>query len=792
MKDIVFSKIWTLSLALFIVALNGFAQEPVVDKTRLEYTEESIESLQVGMAVSGDQQLVAFLLDNGQLQILDVKRSSFRYSYQYDLEDPKEIMFTKDDQYILLVEGKRVRVLDWKNGNVLTSQSYAEEIQIVRASTFSPHFAVADETTVGIWDLSSMQSIQSIKISQRITVIDFSPFAHEMTVGPAWSALRNRYYVYDYLTGKQLEEVKRRYIPSYDNLEKRMIYYTNSSMGVPGFGHKSFDQNDFQLITVIDGKQEKSSDVGFYITTLHIKDKLLAAAGYRGFSVFDYNKGGRVFTTKKTKRERSSAGINAFRDYIVNAHYQLSEDLVLVNAYGDNINQIYSATQNQIIGYIFVDAGGDLAIVSRDGRFDGTERSSAKLFWTSRKSLRKTSLESTFNRGFTPGLLPILMNDSNVSEELAIDDESIDLIPVIKITGFNGKKVASKGIPKLSSNQKSVSVDVSVVENTSNAASIKLFQNNKLVGIAEGTTTASFGVNLTNTFGEENYFFAVAESKDGIESEKQKMIVDYTGNPDAKPKLFLVSIGVDEYRNPKYNLNYAIADANAFTEVIQAGASSIFEEIQTLEIRNADFTKAGVRSALEKVKDQANEQDLLVFYYAGHGVMSEGLDRASEFFLVPHDITQLYGRDDMLFEKAISASELQQLSKEINAQKQLFIIDACQSASALEALAQRGVKEERAIAQLARSTGTFWITASGSEQFATEFESLGHGVFTYALLEGLSGKADGANQDKKITVKELSAFVESRVPELSEQYKGKPQFPSGYSFGNDFPIVLYE
>ena len=58
--------------------------------------------------------------------------------------------------------------------------------------------------------------------------------------------------------------------------------------------------------------------------------------------------------------------------------------------------------------------------------------------------------------------------------------------------------------------------------------------------------------------------------------------------------------------------------------------------------------------------------------------------------------------------------------------------------------------EERAIAQLARSTGTYWITATGSDQFATEFEELGHGVFTYSLIEGLKGMAD--NGDSKITI----------------------------------------
>ena len=35
-------------------------------------------------------------------------------------------------------------------------------------------------------------------------------------------------------------------------------------------------------------------------------------------------------------------------------------------------------------------------------------------------------------------------------------------------------------------------------------------------------------------------------------------------------------------------------------------------------------------------------------------------------------------------------------------------------------------------------------------------------------------------------------YIENKVPELSEQFKGLSQFPSAYSFGNDFPIVIYK
>ena len=119
----------------------------------------------------------------------------------------------------------------------------------------------------------------------------------------------------------------------------------------------------------------------------------------------------------------------------------------------------------------------------------------------------------------------------------------------------------------------------------------------------------------------------------------------------------------------------------------------------------------------------------------------------------------------------------------------MYILDACQSAGALEDIvALRGAAEEKAIAQLARSTGTHWLTASGSSQFASEFSQLGHGAFTYCLLEALKGAAD--NGDKKISIKELDTYLQLKVPEVTQKYKGTAQYTASYGYGNDFPIII--
>jgi hypothetical protein len=264
-----------------------------------------------------------------------------------------------------------------------------------------------------------------------------------------------------------------------------------------------------------------------------------------------------------------------------------------------------------------------------------------------------------------------------------------------------------------------------------------------------------------------------------LESDKTAVIPSSSGM-----QLHLMVVGINEYKNPKYNLNYAVADATSFKEAIQKGMASITSKVNVHYISNSEASRGKIFATMQAIADIANPQDIFVFYYAGHGMMSEEVK--PDFYLVPYDVTQIYGDDDGIKKKGISATELKKVASTIKAQKQLYVLDACQSAGALSSIASRGAGEEKAIAQLARSTGTHWLTASGSQQFATEFDQLGHGIFTYVFLDALKGKADSG--DGRITVNEIKAYLESQVPELSQKYNGNPQYPASFGFGQDFPV----
>ena len=113
------------------------------------------------------------------------------------------------------------------------------------------------------------------------------------------------------------------------------------------------------------------------------------------------------------------------------------------------------------------------------------------------------------------------------------------------------------------------------------------------------------------------------------------------------------------------------------------------------------------------------------------------------------------------------------------------MIDACKSGKLI--LAMRSTEARKALVQLARSTGTYIISASTDQQYAAESKDLGHGVFTYTLLEGLQGKGG----DKKVTVEGLIHYVKEKLPELTEKHRGAAQYPVSWGSGMDFPLVLH-
>lgn len=366
---------------------------------------------------------------------------------------------------------------------------------------------------------------------------------------------------------------------------------------------------------------------------------------------------------------------------------------------------------------------------------------------------------------------------------------------------FSRKKIDNKDVivyPKPKNNayttpEAEIELVVSAVDGGAGIKEINILCNGKLIvldNVFPNTVTLdrvkrTYTINLIPG---KNHIEIFAVNFQKRASIKQSLDMECTADVKASTNLFALLIGINNYKNPKNNLNYARDDAESVKNKLSEISTGIFNKtyIETLFDENA--TKENIMKVLTDFSVQANPNDVFVFYYAGHGVMNSDHNE-SEYYLIPHDVIQLHDKKENLQKLAFSASEIKLFLSKIKAQKQLILLDACHSGGALKTLSStRGAPEEKAIFQLARSSGIVLISASETEQFATEFKSLGHGVFTYTLLEALGGKADGGNGDKKLTVNELKVYMEDHVPLYSQKYGGKIQYPTGFSSGQDFPI----
>jgi len=321
---------------------------------------------------------------------------------------------------------------------------------------------------------------------------------------------------------------------------------------------------------------------------------------------------------------------------------------------------------------------------------------------------------------------------------------------------------------------------------------VNIYQNEKLIHTDSEIKSRGEGQKIVKTYAveminETNEFKVKVVNYQKIESRADVLTIEYNGEAIATSSLHILAVGINKYKNSAYNLNYARPDAEAFVDKIQEHGKNIFKSVNVIPIYDEDATKENIVTGIKSIINRAKAEDVFLFYYAGHGTLEE--EKNEEYYLVPTDITKLYGDPTQLTAKGISASELKEYLRQLRPQKQIVLMDACHSGGALKSLNVRAAAtDERAIVQLARSSGTVIIASSGTQQFATEFDELKHGVFTYVLLEALDGKGD--NGDGKITVNELKIYMDDRVPALTKQFGGKEQYPTGYVTGNDFPISV--
>lgn len=213
-------------------------------------------------------------------------------------------------------------------------------------------------------------------------------------------------------------------------------------------------------------------------------------------------------------------------------------------------------------------------------------------------------------------------------------------------------------------------------------------------------------------------------------------------------------VGINAYESPVPALRFAVDDARRTGALLrQIG----FEQVETLE--DAAATRSGILDALEKkLPSIAGSNDLVVVYFAGHGVTVKG-----QGYLLPKDST----RD--VEATGLSVQRLKEAALRMKAAHVLFLADACFSGTMFHRGEPAADYNRQAFWDAVADNRVVQVISAGGDG-ETVLEQDGWGVFTRALHDGLGGSAD-ENGDLVITVAELGTFLTREVPARSKEHQ---------------------
>ncbi len=584
-----------------------------------------------------------------------------------------------------------------------------------------------------LWDLETGSKIAMILLRSYYDNAGFSPSGNYFYL----SSSKNRTVkIFDVSTQKMVDSINGAIAPFViaDNDEFCAYVDTIKNLYVRNFKAKS---PVFKIKTL---HQTEISDIKF-----NLPHKYIATAGYDGLIKFwDLSDGHNLV---------SLAAFNA-------------DDFIYVSP-----DDYYYSTKGAMEYISFVQKNTLYTFEQFDIKYNRPDTVLARLDYTSKEEIalyKKAYKKRVSKMGFNLSYLS--KKDYNIP---VVGIENIDDLPI-------------------STENNTISIDVSARDSLYELNRINIWINSVPIFGVNGFDVSSLHTkNIEKTFdvslgsGNNKIDISVVNSK-GIESLKKSfnIICEAKTTPD----LYLITIGISDYKDDALDLSYAAKDATDITNLFKK--SKIFDNVIVYQYLNENATRENILGIHEKLKNTKVDDEVIVFF-AGHGL----LDDDYSYYLPMYDFDYL-----KFFKTTIEYEEFINIVDNIPARKKIVFIDACHSgevdADSDEPAGVVNVNEtdrdiaDRSLwamagdpefgsqssfelmktifADLRRGTGTTIISSAGGKEFAFESSKIQNGVFTYVLLTGIKSKKADLNKDGKIMLSELQKYVMETVSRLTK------------------------
>ena len=253
---------------------------------------------------------------------------------------------------------------------------------------------------------------------------------------------------------------------------------------------------------------------------------------------------------------------------------------------------------------------------------------------------------------------------------------------------------------------------------------------------------------------------------------------------------YAVIAGIADYMYIN-DLSYTDDDAKDIYKRLLSYPNTPWKEDHIKLLIDGDAKKADIKAGIDWMKANADEDDVCMFFFSGHGTYGTDVSPIDESdgydeYICPADHYYLSNgiRDD----------ELDAWMTPIKAKK-IVMIDSCFSGGAIKE-ADASIKTMSGVprAELTDSfakdlnkAGYVVLTASDDDEVSWELGVLQNGVFAYCVDKGLGGPAN-SDGDKDISAEEIYDYIRPKVISATGD-KQHPQIYDGVT--GELPVVKW-
>ena len=444
------------------------------------------------------------------------------------------------------------------------------------------------------------------------------------------------------------------------------------------------------------------------------------------------------------------------------------DDLLVVQRSG--VLAVVGAKTGKIVATAISTENG-WAVIDAAKRYDGSASGGREIAWVIQKT--DLDLEKFARHFYEPGLLLHYVGQPQAAFASAGLQGPVPAPPTVSDVKLL-ENVAGSGRTVVLATARNIKEDVSGIE---------VYHNGKRVSdtgkITDETARKddlkfrSVGFEIHPVSGP-NTVTVMGVGRLGIEGPTKELSFDRPGARSGA--LHAVTVGIDRYGVASLKLGYARKDAEAMAQLMRG--SKGYDRVAVSELYDANATHDTILGALRSAATAAAPGDAIVVYLAGHGIAIRG----GWYFLSPA-VTEV--EEDEIIRLSASAEQISAALRESKASRIVLMIDACNSGAVVKDV--KGLLQNRVYTQLGRVTGFAVLAAARQDQAALERNTLGHGVFTSAIMAALTGAAD-RNGDGRVTARELAAYLARQIPTLATEHLNEVQIPVAYAPSEDFVV----